>query len=348
MRPSVNILVLILYFIFTVVGAYAASKDITGIPIPIERVRQRVQYILRPTFFQKDYYPAPYAAIVDQNDYSLKFIYPAKYKADSVYCRFQTGDQIEIRLAVAVSWDQSANLYEYRYTLSSTSHSLRPIWQIEMEWLNDYQQIYSPEGWIFETTVLPDKKVSSWSTRNLQSEVQPGGSISGFGFTSIAPPIIVPFKIWGRTLDLGCKGLELLSDDSLDFVQTHEKVIETHGHLDVFTVIPGIVPESIEPVEWYSRITSGLYKLKNSGYMSPEVENKIYRLLTSFGAIFGHEENHNMQKMEQEVSKVLEAMLPYREQIEPEAWFFIEENLRFPLCHSELVHFMRYPGYPKK
>jgi hypothetical protein len=116
-----------------------------------------------------------------------------------------------------------------------------------------------------------------------------------------------------------------------------------HLGVKVKTIVPGPAPESIELVEWTKRILVTLKYLISSGYMTNQIDESVNQILIQLNSVFRYEENHSLEKLEQEINQALGALEPYRNQMEPEAWAFITENLKYVLRNLDIVRFKEYP-----
>jgi hypothetical protein len=337
-----RLLLILSAFALLTMNAFAISKTIAYKPFYESKIVGEVQYVRKgkPLI---DLGRAPYVAIVDPKDSSITVTYPQFGNPDSLFIHFIPGNLINIRLSTDVEWVDSLGIYQYRYILYSDKSSARPIWEFEVEWLNDYQSIKCPYGWMQGTTYRSHRKVYTWSAFQENDYLIPGDSLSGIGFSSYGPPTIASFSVWGFRY--------MIADSSIHYDRaTNEAIgaaysdIESQTRaLEGYTIVPGVQPEGIEPVEWFSRIDARSSKLSGSGYLDQETWTQVHQVFLPVIALFKKPVSYNLDYLEQEINNTLSALEPYRNQMEPEAWAFVTENLKYILRHKDIVRFKEYP-----
>jgi hypothetical protein len=338
-RSLVTVVIIPLMFM----KAYGISKYIAGRPIPIGNIVKRIQYDRLGAPF-KNFEEAPFAVSFSEIDKSLKVSWPEKHSPDSLYYQFIPGDQVVLRISAEVEWIDSLKLYTYAYTLFSDPSSICSIWHIEVEWWNFYKAVISPSKWLPGSLPYPPRKMHYWGALQESNYVLPGLSLSGFGFQSVAPPVIASFEVWGRAKEIELKGLQLLNEsDAEEFAELYSDISSEHTGIKGFLIIPGVCPEVIDPVEWCLHIDAGLSRLREPGYIDePNIKN-IHQIFLPMIAQLKKSETQNLNKLSQEISTTLAALAPYQDQMEPEAWAFITENLKYVLRHLDIVQFKEYP-----
>lgn len=328
--------IILSFMIFSFAGA--TSKMISAEKIRTNRVENRVQYIKKGQRYF-DLEQAPVVVTVNDSDGSIEVFAPNIAPKDSVYFQFIPGNLISVCVSALVVWNDDSNLFQYSYTLFSDTSSKRPIMMFETEWQNYYWDFASPKKW--DALSLPEQGRNGWSTIGDHNMLLPGETLSGFGFLSSAPPVIASFKVRGETENIVynfSRGYEgLISDVQGMIISKNRDVVGR-------TIIPGIPPERIEPVEWFRhRIYFSLISLNKNGYINSDIDDAIRPILDRLSKTFKSKENHTITKLEQEVNDTLVELEPYQNQMEPEAWAFITENLKYVLRNKDIVKFKYYP-----
>jgi hypothetical protein len=319
-------------------GALATSNLISGKKMRIGTVEDGVQYVKKGTQYL-DLVKWPVVVALNDSDGSIEVFAPNLAPIDSAYFRFIPGNLISVRLSVEVTWDENLSLFHYSYTLISDASSLRPIELFETEWINYYWETESPDKW--NLLSIPQQGRNGWATIGDHNMIMPGNSKSGFGFLSAAPPVMATFKVRGKTENLVYRFSEKY-EEILGNVEG--KVKSMYRSVEGLTIVPGICPERIEPVQWISHaIYFKLDLLMKNGYIDQKNIDNIRMVVANLVNPFKSKENHSTEKLEQEINTTLAALAPYQDQMEPEAWAFITENLKYVLRHLDIVQFKEYP-----
>jgi len=316
--------------------ASGTGKAISGGIPQGNQIVDFVQYINKgsPYF---DLEEASVIAEIDTTDHSLTIFAPLIAPPESLYIRFIPGNLFTAQLSAEVAWDEESQKYQYHYGIFSDPRSVSSIWQFEIVWWNDYEQVFVPEGWFAGAihSTLQSRRVNYWDS-GLDNRIGAGDSISGIGYESYGPPVITPFEIWGEIKDM-----DVMGDDEY-FGSICSGIMDKYRGVRGHTVAAWVAPELIEPVDWFDKICDVVI-LVNEGYLSRETEEAIYPVLYGLSEEFQLTENQKLSKLEEEVNSALNALEPYREQMEPEAQAFIFENLRYILRHQDIVKFKEYP-----
>jgi hypothetical protein len=324
------------------IDALAVGKIIAYKPIYHPRIDGRVQY-LRKGQAMLDLDRAPYVAIVDPSDSSIILTYPYFGNPDSLFKHFIPGNLISIRLSANVKWIDSTASYNYRYTIYSEKSSVRPIWEFEIEWSNDYKGVFSPHGWLVESLYRPCGRMYAWNAFQENDYLQPSDSLSGMGFRSFAPPVMAQFSVWGYPKEIAevCPLDDYAASEGLG--RAYAEVESQTRAAEGYTIAPGVEPEVIEPVEWFSRIDARTNGLAYWGYLTQETKVQVHQIFLPLISMFRKSQSHTLDKLNQEINAALAALAPYQDQMEPEAWAFITENLKYVVRHLDIVTFKEYP-----
>ena len=159
----------------------------------------------------------------------------------------------------------------------------------------------------------------------------------GIGYQSYGPPVLTEFKLWGNSEILGQYG-----EDEM-FGSIYSGISDKFRGVEGITIAAWVSPESIEPVDWFRRVSTSIPILKNSGYLDNRVQSEIYPSVYSLYETFRLKENQTIEILEQHINTALAALAPYQSQMQPEAWAFITENMKYVLRHLDIVTFKEYP-----
>jgi hypothetical protein len=321
---------------------FAIGKTIQRKPVYQTKIVGDVQYVLKgKPLMELD--RAPIVAIFDAADNSITVSYPYFGDPDSLFVRFVPGNLISIRLSAGVEWIDNFASYDYTYTLYSETSSKRPIWEFEIEWFNDYKGVFSPHGWLVESLNRPSGRMYAWNAFQENDYLQPGDSLSGMGFSSTAPPVIAPFRVWGYREIMVRRFLENDRAAAEALGSAYSEVEHQTASIEGYTIAPGVKPEMIEPVEWFSRIDAPTARLVTGGYLTRDMDEQIHEVFLPLISMFRKSQSHTLDKLNQEINAALAALAPYQDQMEPEAWAFITENLKYVVRHLDIVTFKEYP-----
>lgn len=319
----------VLFFSFV----FGIGKSISGKFPKGNHIVDGVQYVNKGTPYF-DLEDAPVIAEIDPADHSVTLFVPSIAPPESLYIRFVPGDLFAAKISTQVIWDEQSKAYQYYYTIISDSSSVSPIRYFDIEWWNDYKQIYGPDGW--SVRPIYSRNVNAWSTY-LDNAIYGGDTLLGIGYESYGPPALTEFNLRGRTKDLGMLG------DSEWFGSIYSSFMQKHRGVKGYTIAAWVSPESIEPVSWFGNICFKTPILTSSGYLSQQTRDEIYPSLYGLWEMFQQKDNQSIDKLEQAINNTLTALAPYQNQMEPEAWAFITENLKYVLRHMDIVRFKEYP-----
>jgi hypothetical protein len=329
---NVKLLCSCLLIVFAFADAIGTGKPISGHIPQGNQIVDFVQYIYKgsPYF---DLQEASIIAEIDTTDHSITLLAPLIAPPDSLYIRFVPSNLFTVTLSAEVTWSQETESYLYEYAVKSDASSVTPIGYFQIEWWNDYKEVFVPEGWTAGN--IDTRRVNYWSNI-LHNEILSGDSLSGIGYESYGPPRLTAFEIWGTM-----KTIDQQGDDEY-FGSIYSGISTKYRGVKGFTIAAWVSPESIEPVDWFDKICDVVI-LVTEGYLSRETEEAIYPILYGLSEKFQLTENQKLSKLEEEVNAALDALEPYREQMQPEAQAFIFENLRYILRHQDIVKFKEYP-----
>jgi len=321
---------------------FASSKAIKGERVYGTKIVGKVQYIQKGIPLL-DLERAPYVAIVDHGDNSIKVSFPYFGNEDSLFIQFIPGNLIDVRLSASAQWIDSLSSFKYNYVIFSDRSSLRPIWEFEVEWLTDYRGVESPKGWTADRIPFLPRKSYTWTAFQENDDLLPGDSLYGIGLISSSPPLLASFTVWGRSRTIAEKSpaSDVAANEALGriYAEIESETRDVKG----YTIIPGTPPETIEPAEWVFRVDAGLNKLEYWGYLEEPEKKAVHNIIIGLQATLKRQNSHSRQKLEQEINNALVALEPYQNQMEPEAWAFITENLKYVLRHMDIVTFKEYP-----
>jgi hypothetical protein len=318
--------------------AEAISKIYTGTPFPLNRIVNGIQYIESGKPFL-DLTKGPIVAIIDYGDNSVRLICPAKGDPESLFYWFRVGDMVSVRIAGNLAWDQVVQSYTYTYTFYSETDSRTPIATIRMDEMYEYKEVLGPPAWMgFFNRQLGNHV---WMQFNKDAYLMPGDSLSGFNYLSGGPPVIRTFFIEGDKVFIDMAGVDEF------FTPSATEIMQEHQGIEGETVIPGPQPERIEGPEWVLDIASELGVLWGNGYIPEQYEKSIHDIIVNL-----HQDLRNLEKPTYDnwnplIEKALSDLEPYQNLIEPEAYGFIVENLKYMQRHQDIVWFGKYPKIPK-
>ena len=317
--------------------SYSKGRSLSGQVPETNRIVDGVQYIAKDSAYL-NLEEAPIVAEMDTRDHSITLYAPLIAPPDSLYISFVPGNLFTAQLQAIVEWDNQSGTYRYFYDIISDSSSVTPIWHFEIEWWDDYKQTYAPEGWSARSLhpTLHERRVNYWSSFS-RNQIQKGDKLPGIGYQSYGPPVLTEFKLWGNSEILGQYG-----EDEM-FGSIYSGISDKFRGVEGITIAAWVSPESIEPVDWFRRVSTSIPILKNSGYLDNRVQSEIYPSVYSLYETFRLKENQTIEILEQHINTALAALAPYQSQMQPEAWAFITENMKYVLRHLDIVTFKEYP-----
>jgi hypothetical protein len=328
-RMAISCLLIAAYF----PAVFGTGRFISGNFPNENQIIDGVQYIRKGAPYL-DLEKAPVIAEIDPSDHSITLFVPSIAPPESLYIRFIPGNLFDAKISTEVIWNEQSKTYHYYYTIISDTTSVSAIRYFDIVWWNDYRQIYKPDGW--SARPIYSRRVNVWSTFT-DKTIDGGDTLSGIGYETYGPPIITRYELWGQTKDLGMKG----SDEM--FGSIYSGIMDKYRGVKGYTIAAWVDPESIEPVSWFGSICFKTPILKSSGYLDQQTRDAIYPTLYDLWEIFQIKENQTTEKLEQQINAALAALAPYQNQMEPEAWAFITENLKYVLRHLDIVQFKEYP-----
>jgi len=331
MKSLIALICVISFSFYT--DSLSKGKSLSGEIPKGNRIVDGVQYIAKGSPYL-DLYQASIVAELDPSDHSITLYAPLIAPPESLYIRFIPSSLFSASLSAGASWDAQTQAYSYQYSITSDSGSVTPIGHLEIEWWNDYKRVFVPRGWIGGRVL--SRRVNYWSDI-LYARICAGDSLSGIGYESYGPPVLTKFELWGELKVLDAKG----SDEM--FGSIYSGISEKFRGVKGITIAAWVSPESIEPVDWFMRVCTGVPILKNSGYLDRQIQSAIYPSLYALQEEFQLKESQSLDKLGQEINTALAALEPYHNQMEPEAWAFITENLKYVLRHLDIVTFKEYP-----
>jgi hypothetical protein len=276
-----------------------------------------------------------YVAIIDTSNQSILVTTRDVSLRDSLFYHFFPTDRIIFELLASVEWDEDSGSLLYSYALHCDSTSPIPIDNMDMQLENDIKEISAPKGW----TGIQVRKDYSWSRFVGTPPIKPGESLSGFDLRSISPPILGDIFVMGEEKILGQAGEDFLLFDVASAVGSN------HYRVKVETIVPGVSPEVIDPVEWTSRIFDSLRDLRNAAFMDNQDMEDLQSLLGTLFAKIVRIKEPKLDNLIEYVTGALVELEEFQDRIEPEAYGYITENLKHILRNTDIIQFEDYPQY---
>lgn len=180
-------------------------------------------------------------------------------------------NRVEARVEAEVTFDDTTDLFTYRYTVFNEATSLQDIRRFALDFKPPISGIASPAGWkesffsdrdtlhwyAFENDPLPPGEADTGQILPGKAQIPPGSSLAGFSLQSPNPPGPVTFYVLGfiqvpRASDE--TEAELLTERCPEFFGTFFDLAvrgTTTGPLDVIVVAidvkPGSFPNAVNP-----------------------------------------------------------------------------------------------------
>ncbi len=271
---------------------------------------------------------APIVIFYDKTDQSLKFTLSGSDHPDSLLYHVIPGDRVSVRIAASITWDENERLYQYIYEVQSLEESKIPINMISTKLGFEPNRILSAEGW----GIYQSGGHNSWSQFK-NPILLPGNSVSGFGFQSSGPPKLGIFFIRGESA---------IYKESLDGWEPLEKIstfLIDLQRVECLTLIPAPRPEKIRADNWISSIEKSISKLKSNGYIPKDFIKNIRDILSNLHDQMYKAENPPFSVWNGYIESALADLVPYETKIEPEAWSYITENLKYMQRNKDIVWF---------
>ena len=250
---------------------------------------------------------------------------------DSLYRKFIPGNTFIVWLSGDLKWSEQEELYTYSYELHSDSSSTTSVDLLRLEKFLNCREMLGPPGWVASDF----GEIYDWSNVRESQILKPGGEISGYGFKTSCPPRLGIFGIFGETIDLGGAGWDEVTWTDASGIANDNRSVSG------ITIIPGPCPEVIEPVDWVDKIMYSLWKLVANGYMNQATEKAVHIILNDLKGAMLHKSEHSIELLEEHVNMALDELAEYEEDMEPEAWGYIVENLNYMLRHTDIIVFKR-------
>jgi hypothetical protein len=317
------------------VNANAISKIYSGIDFPTNRIDHGIQLIEKGKPLL-DLGKAPIVAYFDKQDHSLKFTLFGSENPDSVLYDLIPGDQMAVRIATDVSWHEDLQMFSYQYQVSILADSKVPAEMITFRLGFEPDSTLPPTGW---DSYQRDGNITF--SRFINPKAGSGSVISGFGFRSAGPPKVSIVNI-GSTGILLKGAPEGYEDYSLS------AVLGEHMGLDCVMLNPAPRPEKIEAPMWIGSVLGSMGILLGNGYLSEEDFYYIVDILTNLQATLRNEGIPSFEVWNAQVNSSLAALTPYKPTIEPEAYSYITENLKYMQRHKDIVWFGKYVPPPEQ
>jgi hypothetical protein len=314
--------------------AFATTKPLSGdLQSRIGTRDQWVEY-----FMKGDSIPetgTSYIAIIDTSNQSIMVTTRDVSSRDSLFYHFIPTDRVIFDLSACIEWEEGSGSLLYSYALHCDSTSSIPIDNMDTELENDIKEISAPKGW----TGIQVRKDYSWSRLYGTPLIKPGESLSGFDLRSISPPVLGDIFVMGEEKILGQAGEDFLLFDVASAVGSN------HYRVKVETIVPGISPEAIDPVEWTSRIYDSLRDLRNAAFMSNQDMQDLQNLIGTLFAKIVRIKEPKLDNLIDYVNDTLAELEDFQDRIEPEAYGYIAENLKHMLRNTDIIQFEDYPQY---
>lgn len=324
----INKLLLSVVLLFCLISTtYPVSKIYNGKPIPTNQIIDGMQIIEKEKPFM-DLDQAPLVTFFDKADQSLKFTIGGSDHPDSVLYHVIPGDRISVQIAASVTWDKNEQLYHYIYEVRSLEESAVPIEMLSIHLGFEPTQILNADGWISRERVT----YNTWSNFN-SPKIMPGDSVSGFGYRSFNPPKLGIFNIRGERKILFEKGE---FEEPLPYITNYLGSLQ---RVECLTLIPAPKPEKIHADSWISNINYGVNKMISDGYIPKNVAKNMRLIVSSLQDQIYQAENPPFSEWNGYIESTLADLAPYQSQIEPEAWSYITENLKYMQRNKDIVWF---------
>jgi len=312
-------------------NSFAVSRVYSGKAISTHVVRDRCQFIKTGAPLVADLSEAPIVVYINEDDNSVEFTIHGSTHPDSVLYRFVPGDLFSARLITHLTWDENNGYYSYDYQVISMQESKIPIKRFTVRLAFEPLESNTPEGWGLYKTL----GFHTW-----YGAIMPGDSASGLGFISSSPPTILDGELTGETRAIGggtdSEGIQALSD-----------FIEKHDRVPCLVIAPAARPEKMEAPLWVNQLRMNLGKLVSSGYLSHDISRQIDAILSDLFYALRESANTAFDRWNPLVNAALDSLSAYRTVIEPEAYSYITENLKYMQRHNDIVWFGKYPKIPK-
>jgi len=311
-------------------SAFATTKPLSSdLGSRIGTGDQYVQYLAKGSAIADS--GSIWVAIVDLQRNIINVTTRDQSLRDSSYHEFIPGNTFKVSLSGELSWSEEEGSFTYSYELHSDTSSLTLIDFLRLEKRLDCKQMLGPPGW----AAADFAKDYEWSQVRENTELRPGKDLSGFGLKTACPPRIGSFEIWGKSIEIRSSGW-----DEVSWSIAGGAEFDNHGIIGA-TIVPGPCPEMIEPVDLVDSMIGVLWTLVENGYMSADTKYSVHAIFNNLKGAMLHRSEHKFQNLEQHVNDALNALEQYHEVMQPEAWGYITENLKYMLKHPDIIVFKR-------
>ena len=324
MRTLIGLLLLAVFY----VDSSAISKIYSGMQIPTNTIKYGMQFIEKGKPLM-DLTEASTVVYFDEEDHSLKFTILGIEHPDSVFCHVIPGDQISVQISCSLLWDDQLQQYHYRYNVHLLEESIVSIEMLSLRLGFEPIQLISNPDWdpLYRTGAV------SWS-RFIEPKIEPGNSITDIGFDSKGPPKVADLYVLGEMKIL--KGApEYFESYALSSALTD------HSGLYCVTLIPSPIPERIEAANWISSVVQGIDKIVGNGYIPKQEYYNVRGVATNLHNLIYNAKNPPFTEWNAYIESALSDLEPFESLIEPEAYSYITENLKYMQRHKDIVWFRK-------
>ena len=316
-----SLVVLLVLFI----QAFATSKIYSGKTIPIDTTIERWQIIEKGDSLIADTAIAPIVIYYDKSDHSLLFTIHGSTNPDSSLFILKTGDLFSARISANLNWDNKIQRYKYEYEIESLPESKITIDRIRIRLGFSPLEVLSPNGWSLNRGV----GFTSWTQWQVKTCI-PGSKVIGFGFESAGPPTL--------------KEMELSGESAIIMTHEYDEGADIPNFLSIervhcLIIAPSPYHEQIEIYNWMNHLITNVGKLSSNGYLSYAQDLEITDILENLYKQLQDSSNTSYDKWNPLVNETLDTLSPYQSQIEPEAWSYITENLKYMQRNKDIVWF---------
>jgi hypothetical protein len=317
----------------------AVSKTYSGKPILTNKMVDGIQYIRKGEPYL-DLSKAPIVATFDEADNSITLTSPRAGAPDSLYYRFIPGDLISVRLSADVAWDVDTHVYRYDYAVKSLPASKTPIEELAIDEQFEFLGMGSPKGWI--GFFNRDLKRYLWTHYAELDSIVSGDSISGFSFISSGPPTLGRFFVASKI-----RLIDFKAEDDI-FADAYFKIVDSHKGVEGTTLVPSPRPEKIEATEWVMEILSNFGDLRRNGYIPEEDYSDLREIMRDLNRQLRSLESPTSEVWSPLVDSTLIDLTQYQSLIQPEAYSYITENIKYMQRNKDIVWFGKYVPPPEQ
>jgi hypothetical protein len=320
-------------------AVFPASQLLQGKQYPFGKIVDHVQYIKKGEALL-NLSEAPIVATFNEANNSIRLTCPEAGSPDSLYYLFVPGDLIKVRIAAEVHWNDSLGMFQYSYSIISDSSSRIPIDGMQTDQLFECWKYKSPLWWIgYYNRRL---RFQSWHQFKESLLLMPGQSLSGFGYESKGPPTLGNFSIEGQN-----KVIDSAGEDEF-FALAYSEIINQHRAVDGITLIPGPQQERIEAPAWVMNILNNLGILQINGYIPDTHLRAVEQIVTELQQSLRYLQKRSFDDWSPYIDAAIDSLTAYQTLIQPEAYAYITENLKYMQRHKDIVWFGKYVPPPEQ